>query len=558
MRNDPDLLLNVWEEVTRYADPSRASRVALSCLQSRLSLESLGLFCVHPMTGRLESLGSTKENPSVFDGRRIEWSEEDSLDLKQWHVEEDRFIRVDQPRFSRWADKLEAARRTNNEANPVPLDGEQRCWFGPLVLDEVPVGILVLVECPDRRLTKEEIRLAESVLAPLAVVVRHHQSQRESEMLREAVEADKRSLLTRLGRNKIADRLVGAESGLKAVFQRVELVARSDAPVLIFGETGTGKEVIAREIHQRSGRADGPFHRVNCGAIPPELIDSQLFGHEEGAFTGATETRKGWFERADGGTLFLDEIGELPPAAQVRLLRILQDGRLERVGGQKSVSVDVRIVAATHRDLVGMVGEGGFREDLWYRIAVFAIFLPPLRDRREDIPPMARHFAHRAATRFGLPLVYPTADDETRLIEYEWPGNVRELGTVIDRAAILGNGHCLAVAQALGITEGPVSQEVTGRLSLEREADPNRGFQNAPDSHVGLSGEAESLNESSDGVLSLDEAMCRHIEKALAISHGQVEGQGGAAALLQVNPHTLRARMRKLGIDWARFREKKS
>ena len=167
--------------------------------------------------------------------------------------------------------------------------------------------------------------------------------------------------------------------------ERVELVARSDVPVLIFGETGSGKELVARAIHNRSPRAKGPFIRVNCGAIPHELIDSQLFGHEKGAFTGAVETRKGWFERADGGTLLLDELGELPLAAQVRLLRILQDGWLDRVGGQRPISVDVRIVAATHRDLAAMVAEGKFREDFWYRIAVFPIVLPPLRERREDI-----------------------------------------------------------------------------------------------------------------------------------------------------------------------------
>ena len=227
--------------------------------------------------------------------------------------------------------------------------------------------------------------------------------------LREAAEADKRSLLTRLGRKTLGDTIVGVESGLRAVMERVELVARSDAPVLIFGETGTGKELIARAIHNRSSRRNGPFDRVNCGAIPPELIDSQLFGHERGAFTGAVEARRGWFERADGGTLFLDEIGELPPAAQVRMLRILQDGWMERVGAEKPINVDVRIIAATHRDLASMVAEGRFREDLWYRIAVFPMVLPPLRERREDIAELAAHFAERAATRFGLAPVAPTA-----------------------------------------------------------------------------------------------------------------------------------------------------
>src|SRR3990172_1207138 len=233
--------------------------------------------------------------------------------------------------------------------------------------------------------------------------------------------------------------------------QRVDMVSRSDVPVLILGETGTGKELVARAIHNRSERHSGPFLRVNCGAIPRELIDSQLFGHEKGSFTGASETRQGWFERADLGTLFLDEIGELPLDAQVRFLRVLQDGFVERVGGAKPIRVNVRVVAATHRDLAGMVRENAFREDLWYRIAVFPILLPPLRERTGDIPELARHFAERAAVRFGLSPVMPSEADIQLLTTYDWPGNIRELGTVIDRAAILGNGRALELAAALGI-----------------------------------------------------------------------------------------------------------
>ncbi|NBX30930.1 sigma-54-dependent Fis family transcriptional regulator, partial [bacterium] len=247
-----------------------------------------------------------------------------------------------------------------------------------------------------------------------------------------------------------ASALVFEDPESQRLLSLIERVAPSDATAFIRGETGTGKEVVSRAIHTRSKRADGPFIRVNCGAIPPELVDSQLFGHEKGSFTGAADQHQGWFERADRGTLFLDEIGELPLPAQVRLLRVLQDHQIERVGGKAPLHVDVRIVAATHRDLYSMVKEKTFREDLWYRINIFPILLPTLRERLEDIPSLVRHFAQRAATRFGLPVVEPGEADLQLLARYDWPGNIRELGAVIDRAAILGGGRTLDVATALG------------------------------------------------------------------------------------------------------------
>jgi transcriptional regulator with GAF, ATPase, and Fis domain len=351
--------------------------------------------------------------------------------------------------------------------------------------------------------------------------------------MREALEADRAALLSRLQRQDISDVVIGESGGLRRVMERVELVASTDAPVLLLGETGSGKEVIARAIHARSKRAKGPIVRVNCGAIPSELVDSELFGHERGSFTGAVGTRKGWFERADGGTLFLDEIGELPLAAQVRLLRVLQDGTLERVGGHQTISVDVRIVAATNRHLESMVSKGAFREDLWYRLSVFPIRLPALRERLEDLPALAAHFAESAGKRLGGAGLAPTSADIELLRSYAWPGNVRELAAVIERAAILGDGKRLELAAALGATSlAPASLPPVGRT-------------------------VEPLTTGSDdaqSIATLDEAMAAHIRRALAVCHGRIEGPFGAAKLLGINPHTLRARMRKLGVEWSRFR----
>ncbi len=406
----------------------------------------------------------------------------------------------------------------------LPLGLSGQVLAAGLVRDEAPLGVLVCLWSME--VDRARIDLATHLLEPFTAALENDRRLRELSVLREAAEADRQSLLSRLKRQDITGTVVGAESGLKEVMERVELVARSDTPVLILGETGTGKEVVARAIHQRSRRIAGPFLRVNCGAIPAELIDSELFGHERGSFTGAVATRQGWFERADGGTLFLDELGELSPAAQVRLLRVLQDGSFERVGGQQSLNVDVRVVAATHQDLHAMVGEGSFRQDLWYRVAVFPIHLPALRERPEDIPPLATHFALQAAQRLGLAMQSPSLADLSRLAAYPWPGNVRELASVMERAAILGDGRRLEVTQALGVAPGPV--------------------RNLP--------EPERDTPERNGFATLEALSRQHIETALERCAGRVEGPFGAARLLGVNPNTLRGRMRRLGVEPGRFR----
>jgi hydrogenase-4 transcriptional activator len=397
---------------------------------------------------------------------------------------------------------------------------------GALAGPSGPAGVLLLVAVRGAAFDGRHVAAGKELLAPLAAALETDRLVHETSSLREAARVDRQA---RVQPQDISESIVGAETGLREVMERVELVAHTDAPVLILGETGSGKEVVARAVHSRSRRAAGPVMRVNCGAIPQDLVDSELFGHERGSFTGAVAERKGWFERADGGTLFLDEIGELPLSAQVRLLRVLQDGSFERVGGQRPLTVDVRIVAATHRDLPSMVRERRFREDLYYRIGVFPIRLPPLRERREDVPPLAAHFARRAGTRLGASPLLPTGEDVDLLLAYDWPGNVRELAAVIERAAILGNGRRLEVAKALGIAGPPwaASSDPRNRVPAVDEA---------------------------GAFPTLDAAMTRHLEAALRRTAGRIEGPHGAAALLGINPHTLRARMRKLGVDWRRFR----
>ncbi len=365
--------------------------------------------------------------------------------------------------------------------------------------------------------TPELLERARALARPLAVAL-----ARDTEAQRIAQERAGQGWLDRTTPNSGSEasvlEIVGMKGGLKAVVAQVERVAGTTIPVLILGETGAGKELLARLIHERSPRSKGPIVRVNCGAIPADLVDSELFGHERGSFTGAVQARRGWFERADGGTLFLDEVGELPLAAQVRLLRVLQDGEFERVGGQEVRHADVRVVAATHRDLPTMVRAGQFREDLWYRLSVFPVRLPPLRERLDDLPALARHFAAQAGGRLGWSGVQPTDEDIRELAAYDWPGNVRELAAVVERAVLLGHGQRLDLRAALAL-----GARLPAPAAVSRPA-------------------------------TLQDAQVVQIEDALRHTRGRIEGAGGAAERLGVNPHTLRARMRKFGIDWAQFR----
>jgi formate hydrogenlyase transcriptional activator len=321
-------------------------------------------------------------------------------------------------------------------------------------------------------------------------------------------------------RSSMFEEIVGSSAPLRQVLAQVEKVAPTVSTVLILGETGTGKELIARAIHSRSKRSGRAFIRVNCAAIPPPLVASELFGHERGAFTGALQRRLGRFESADGGTLFLDEVGELPPEAQVALLRVLQDREFERVGGSQTITVDVRVLAATNRDLAAAVGEGTFRQDLFYRLNVFPLRMPALRERGDDIPILVKYLVKRYAERAGKSIRHINKRTLDVFQAYDWPGNVRELQNVIERAVILCDGETFAVDDTW-LTPVVAPHSVTTRRPL---------------------------------VANLVEHEREVIEHALREAEGVIAGPAGAAAKLGIPRQTLESKIKKLGIERHHFK----
>lgn len=384
----------------------------------------------------------------------------------------------------------------------------------PLTIQKSPLGFLHIATRGRGRFTKDHVRLLNTVQIPISIAMSNVRRYRETVRLQRLLAEENRALSREI-QEFSGSQVVGAEFGMRQVMQLVRQVAPQSSPVLLLGETGTGKEVIANAIHQLSARHQKPIIRVPCGTIPDSLLNSELFGHERGAFTGAIQQKRGRFERADGGTIFLDEIGELTPEAQTNLLRVLQEKEIERLGGARTIAVDVRVIAATHRNLEQMVREGKFREDLWFRLNVFPIYLPPLRQRKGDIPALVQFFLQRKSREMGLRKSLQMASGEMeRLIDYPWPGNVRELQNIVERALIL---------------------TVDGMLRFD--------FLNAamtpPDTAM-----APQIKEPAP----LDQAIAQNIRDALEMCGGRIEGPKGAAALLKVNPSTLRSKIKKYKI----------
>lgn len=391
-----------------------------------------------------------------------------------------------------------------------------------LALEKKFIGTVSVFGDPGRQFNAEHVHLLSLLNRPFAIALANSLRYRELRKLRDMLADDNRYLRDEL-RQMAGEEVVGAAGGLREIMAMVRQVAPLDSPVLLLGETGVGKEVLANAIHNLSLRRNGPFIRVNCGAIAQTLMDSELFGHEKGAFTGALNRKRGRFERADGGTIFLDEIGELSMEAQVRLLRVLQDKTIERVGGAETISVNIRIIAATHRNLEQMLAEGNFREDLYFRLRVFPIVIPPLRQRTEDIPALVQHFMGKKAMEMKLATVPELAPGAlAQLQRYPWPGNARELENAVERALIVNRNAPLTFGDIVPVTGAAPAPRANARI-VERAAP-----------------------------LPLDLVMARHIQTVLDMCQGRIEGEKGAARVLNVHPSTLRKRMRKLGIAFGR------
>ncbi len=347
----------------------------------------------------------------------------------------------------------------------------------------------------------------------------------EVERLRDRLQAENAYLQAEVRNEGRFDSIVGESATLREVLEQIEQVAPTTSSVLVVGESGTGKEAMARAIHDLSPRRDRPLIKVNCGAITPTLIESELFGHEKGAFTGANRQRQGHFELADGGTIFLDEIGELPLDAQVKLLRVLQEQEFSRIGSERAITVDVRVIAATNRDLVEMVEKGSFRMDLFYRLNVFPLLVPPLRERREDIPLLVQKFLADQARAQGRSFSRVSEDGMALLMAYHWPGNIRELQNVIERAAILARDQVVPIAPHLVDSRIGANYAITQQPASPADASGPTAF------------EPLAANEA------------RYIKQVLDHTGWAIAGKGGAAEILDLPASTLRSRMKKLGID---------
>jgi formate hydrogenlyase transcriptional activator len=428
---------------------------------------------------------------------------------------------------------LEKEQQYPNERR-LAAEGIQSMCVVPLALQGECIGLLSLVSQQRDRYSDEGAMFLQEVANQVALAIQNMQSFQEIDSLKARLEKENVYLREELRTEHNFEEIVGNSPALLKALHAVDQVAPTDSTVLIYGETGTGKELVARAIHSRSARNGRALVNVNCSAISAGLVESELFGHTKGAFTGALERRIGRFELAHGGTIFLDEIGELSLETQVKLLRVLQEHEFEPVGSSRSLRVDVRVIAATNRNLSEAVQAGRFRSDLFYRLNVFPIELPPLRERRSDIPQLVAFCISRFSKRLGKTIDGVSRESMENLVNYPWPGNIRELQNVIERAVVLSVDPILRLDRDLI----PVAASTKGMETPETDAPQDR----------------QADRKSPKALLTLDEVDRNHILAALEHTGGVVDGRKGAARILSLHPNTLRHRMDKLGIKGSRHR----
>jgi formate hydrogenlyase transcriptional activator len=403
---------------------------------------------------------------------------------------------------------LESERQTSSEERAYGHGFRSLCAL-PVTVRGRKIGAITVGSLAKNQYTETDAEFLMEIANQVAIAVDNMKAHEETEALKARFEAEAVYLQEEIKTEHNFEEIIGQSAPVRQLLHNVEQVAPTEATVLIQGETGTGKELVARAVHDRSRRKDRPLVKVNCGSIPAGLVESELFGHEKGAFTGATQRRVGRFELANGGTIFLDEVTELPIDTQVKLLRVLQEGEFERVGSSQTIKVDVRVIAATNRDLKEMVTNGTFRSDLFYRLNVFPLEVPALRERKDDIPLLVNFFLSKFGKKLGKELRGVSQKAMDGLLRYHWPGNVRELQNIVERAAVLATGPIVQIDEAM-MRSGETVQE--------------------------------------SAVDTLENAERNHILRALNETRWVVHGKKGAADLLGINPSTLRSRMEKLAI----------
>jgi formate hydrogenlyase transcriptional activator len=403
---------------------------------------------------------------------------------------------------------LESQRQTSSEERAYGHGFRSLCAL-PLTVRGRRIGAITVGSLAKDQYTEADAEFLMEVANQIAIAVDNMRSHEETEALRARFQAEAVYLQEEIKTEHNFEEIIGQSAPVRRLLRKLEQVAPTEATVLIQGETGTGKELLARAVHDRSRRKDRPLVKVNCGSIPAGLVESELFGHEKGAFTGATQRRIGRFELANGGTIFLDEVTELPIDTQVKLLRVLQEGEFERVGSSQTLKVDVRVIAATNRNLKEVVQNGTFRSDLFYRLNVFPLEVPALRERKDDLPLLVNFFLSRCAKKLAKEVQGVSQKSMDNLANYDWPGNIRELQNIVERAVVLASGPIVQIDESM-IRSGEAVQE--------------------------------------SALDTLENAERNHILRALKETHWVVHGKKGAAEILGINPSTLRSRMEKLGI----------